>query len=420
MDERTPLEKPLPRAAGPAVEIVRRLRAAGHEALLAGGCVRDLLLGLTPTDYDVATDAVPDRVCELFTPTRQVGAQFGVVLVRMQRRWVEVATFRSEGPYLDGRHPAQVTFSDARQDALRRDFAINGMFLDPLENVVIDYVDGRQDLAARRVRAIGEPTARFHEDHLRMLRAVRLAARLGFEIEPATLAAIRENAPLLAKVAAERVREELEKMLAHASRRQAFELLTSTGLLPHLWPQASWPPDHIAAARERLMRLPREASFEAAFAALVADRPIDQVQCVCRDLTFSNAQRDAVTWLVAHQADLDEPDAIRLSDLKRRMAHPAFADLRTLVESRYAARPDGAARKARLTIRLAAVRLDQVQPPPLVTGEDLLERGVEPGPIYRQVLEELYTRQLEEELTTRALALAALDAALAARSGGGA
>ena len=242
MQEVYPFRGALPGAAAAAVATVRALANAGHQALLAGGCVRDLLLGQVPQDYDVATDARPERVVALFRATRQVGAQFGVVLVKKHHRWIEVATFRSDGPYLDGRRPVQVTLSDARHDALRRDFTVNGMFLDPLSLRVIDYVGGQPDLAACLIRAIGEPAARFDEDYLRLLRAVRFAARLGFSIEPATLASIREHAPTLASVAAERVREELEKMFAHPTRCQAWDLLGECGLRPFLWPRAGWTP----------------------------------------------------------------------------------------------------------------------------------------------------------------------------------
>ncbi len=190
MTETFPLAGELPAESAGAVAIVRTLVAAGHRALLAGGCVRDLLLGSPPHDYDVATDAPPERVTTLFSNTRLVGAQFGVVLVKKKRRWIEVATFRTDDVYLDGRRPVRIALSDARHDALRRDFTVNGMFLDPLAREVIDYVGGRPDLAARVIRAIGAPAARFAEDHLRLLRAARFAARLDFALEPVTLAAV--------------------------------------------------------------------------------------------------------------------------------------------------------------------------------------------------------------------------------------
>lgn len=418
MCESVRLQHPLPAAAEPAVQIVRALRKAGHEALLAGGCVRDLLLDRAPEDYDVATDALPDQVCALFPQTRRVGAQFGVVLVRRKRRWVEVATFRSDGPYLDGRRPATVTPTDARHDALRRDFTVNGMFLDPLAGTVVDYVGGRADLAARVIRAIGAPAARFDEDYLRLLRAVRFAARLGFPIEPVTLAAIRSHAPLLPRVAPERVREELEKMLAHPSRAQAWRLLQDTGLLPYLWADAHWADDQRAAALRLLERLPPDATFELALAVLLAGRGADEIERVARELTLSNEQRAAVVWLVGHEADLDDPLAPTLAGLKRLIAGPAFGSLQALAHARHADLPDGAERTARLAARLAAIRPETVQPPALVTGEDLKRRAIPPGPIYKEVLDALYTRQLDEELTTRGAALRALEELLAQRGAG--
>jgi poly(A) polymerase len=409
-DERVPFARPLPPAAAPAVEIVRALQAAGHQALLAGGCVRDLLRGAEPADYDVATSAGPDAVCGLFPRTRRVGVQFGVVLVRRQRRWVEVATFRTDGRYADGRRPESVTFArDARTDALRRDFTINGMFLDPLAGVVLDYVAGRADLAARRVRAIGDPATRFGEDYLRLLRAVRFAARLDFALEPATLAAMRACAPRLRAVAAERVLDELERMLGHANRAGAWRLLDEAGLLPHLVAGVEWSPAQAAGVTEALARLPADAPFELALAVAAAAFTPAQVQELCRGLTCSNDQRATVAWLVAHQSDLDEPDAPTLAALKRLLACPAFALLETLAGVRYAALADGAARAAALRQRVRAINPAAVAPPPLVTGDDLAALGVPPGPCYRDVLEQVYTAQLDERLVSReeALALAA-------------
>jgi poly(A) polymerase len=418
MSESFPFPTRLPRAAEAAVKIVRELGAAGHRALLAGGCVRDLLLGLHPQDYDVATDAVPDRICELFQHTRKVGAQFGVVLVRKQRRWVEVATFRAEGRYLDGRRPSEVTFSDARHDAARRDFTVNGMFLDPLSGTIIDYVGGRVDLEAELIRAIGAPAERFAEDHLRLVRAVRFAARLGFAIEPATLAALKANADRLATVAAERVREELERMLTRQTRQRAFRLLAETGLLAHLWAGATWQAEQVDSGLAALGRLPKRVSFPLAFAVLLADRRPGEIERIGRALTCSNEQRETVRWLVVHQADLDEPDRISLAELKRLLAHPAFADLRVWAETRYAQMPDGDRRRQRLGERLSAIAPEAIKPGPLVTGDDLIARGVRPGPIYKKVLDELYTRQLDETLTTRDDALRLLEKLLAPASNG--
>ncbi len=413
MDEVFPYNADLPPAASGAVSIVRALADAGHQALLAGGCVRDLLLGHAPQDYDVATDAPPERVCTLFRPTRKVGAQFGVVLVRKKRRWVEVATFRSDGPYLDGRHPVHVTLSDARHDAQRRDFTVNGMFLDPLDRQIIDYVGGMPDLRAGILRAIGTPAERFREDYLRMLRAVRFAARLGFPIEAATRTAIRENAPNLRHVAAERVRDELARMLAAPARRTAWRLLQDCDLLPHLCADLDWTPEQIARIDTLLGRLPVNASFELVMAILLADRPPTDIDCIARALTLSNDEREAAQWLVAHQADLDDPTTPSLADLKRLLAGPAPRALRTWAEARYADLPGTDRRRRQLRDRLDAIPADAVAPPPLVTGADLISRGIVPGPAFKRILDELYTRQLDEELTTGAQAAAALDAILA-------
>ncbi len=408
------LGRELPPAAQPAVAIVRRLVQAGYQALLAGGCVRDLLLGESPQDYDVATNAPPEAVTNLFPATRTVGAQFAVVLVRQRRRWVEVATFRSDGPYLDGRHPVHVTFSDARQDALRRDFTVNGLFLDPLALTVVDYVDGVSDLHARRIRAIGDPAARFAEDYLRLLRAVRFAARLDFTIEPATATAISAYAPHLPKVAAERIREELEKMLGHAARRRAWQLLGECGLRPYLWPGADWTAQQAEAADRLLARLPPQAPFELALAVLLLGRPAAEIERIGRALTLSNQQRESAMWLVLHAGDLDDPTRPTLAELKRLLAAPAWPALRMLAEARYAELPRGAERQAALERRLASISPASVQPSPLVTGADLIARGVPAGPIYKRILDTLYTRQLNEELRTREQALLALDELLRA------
>lgn len=402
-------EGPLPDAARAAVGIVRRLATAGWCALLAGGAVRDLLSNIEPLDYDVATSAHPDQVVQLFPQARKVGVQFGVVLVRNQGRWVEVATFRTDFDYLDGRRPSRVTFGDAQQDAARRDFTINGMFLDPLANVVHDYVGGREDLAAGLVRAIGDPYERFAEDHLRLLRGVRLAARMGFEIEPATAQAMRILADRVARVAPERVREELSRMLEAPSRLRAFDELVALGLFAAALPGLDWTPQHLANARIHLAGLPPESAFESAFATLLLDRTAEQVEQLCRRLTFSNQQREVVHWLVSHHADLDAPGALSLAELKRLLAGPIFPGLHAIAQTRYARMPDAAARAAVLAERLAAVRPDSVRPAPYITGLDLAERGIAPGPVYKHVLDELYEMQLNELLGSREEAMRQLD-----------
>ncbi len=413
MDDAAPIIA-LPPAAGPAVEVARRLADAGYTALLAGGCVRDLLLGTTPSDYDVATDAPPDAVCSLFRPTRRVGVQFGVVLVRQRGGWIEVATFRKDGDYRDGRRPDTVTFSSPAEDARRRDFTVNGMFLDPQSGRVIDYVNGLADLAAGLIRAIGDPAARFAEDHLRLIRAVRFAARLGFRIEPGTAEAIRAVAHLLRRVASERVREELERILSAASRSAAVELMDELNLLPHLWEGDALPPDQVEAAARRLKRLPADAGFELAFATLTASIAPARLDALCRRLTCANDAREDIVWLVAHQADLDAPSQPSLAALKRILSHRRGADLLALARVRHAETADGDERCAALAARVAAIDPSRIAPPPLVTGEDLAARGVPAGPLYGQILAALYTQQLDETLNSRGAALAALDARLRA------
>jgi len=420
MSAAAPFHFDFPEAATPALIIVRKLSAAGHQALLAGGCARDLLLGLAPQDYDVATDATPEQICRLIRKTRKVGVQFGVVLARERRRWVEVATFRSDGEYFDGRRPCEVHFCDARHDAERRDFTVNGMFLDPTRRELIDYVGGRADLDAKLIRAIGDPSARFAEDHLRLIRAVRFAARLEFKIEPATFEAVKAHASKLATVAAERVREELEKILTDPRRRRGLDLLDRCGLLPNLWKgggllgerpagDRSRMGEQVASASERFGMSSDRVSFPLALAWLLAERAVPDVHDICRVLTCSNEHRETAAWLIAHRCDLDDPSAISLADLKRLLAHSAFGDLRIWALGRYRQLSDGDLRARSLDERIDAIRPEDIQPPPLATGDDLAARGAAPGPIYRIVLDELYTLQLNDVLTTREEALAALD-----------
>lgn len=408
-----PAPGPLPPECLPALAIVERLCGAGHVAYFAGGCVRDLLLGREPSDFDVATSATPEQVCGLFRATRRVGAHFGVVLVKSKARWVEVATFRSDASYLDGRRPVAVTFTDPEHDAQRRDFTVNGMFLEPRAARVIDYVGGRADLDAKIIRAIGDPAARFAEDHLRLLRAVRFAAGLGFALDPATASALRAYAGRLELVSAERIREELEKLLSSAGRARGLALLAETGLIGHLWAGAAWTREQIAAAQDWLARLPEACDFETALAACLLDRPAREVDAIARALACSNEQRESLLWLVAHAHDLAHPDAPSLADLKRLLGHADFPRLRQLTQVLHDRGADGAARRAQLEKRVAAIRPESVQPPPLVTGDDLLARSVPAGPIYKRLLDELYTLQLDETIATRTEALAWLERRLA-------
>jgi poly(A) polymerase len=388
-----------------ALRIVHRLREHGHEALWAGGCVRDMLLGREAHDYDVATNARPGRVIELFRMTRKVGAQFGVVLVCQGRIWTEVATFRSDLSYEDGRHPTAVTFGSAEEDARRRDFTVNGMFYDPITEQVVDYVGGQADLRAGLIRAIGEPGARFEEDHLRVLRAVRFAAKLGFEIEPVTRQAIPEHAHTIRGVSPERVREELISAFEDTGRARAFALMNELGLLPHLWEGAAWTKEQIEACTIMMEHLNEPVSLELAMAVLLHDHKTRSCTHICRSLACSNLTRKKVCWLVQQSAELLRRSEPTLGELKQLMAADGFEELMELHRVRLVARHKDLAANDRLRMRAAAIAPDAIRPAPLVTGTDLLEMGVEPGPIYSNTLDRLYKMQLEEEILTREEAL---------------
>ena len=390
---------------GAGLAVVRRLRQHGYEALWAGGCVRDMLIGLTPGDIDVATSAPPEEVVRLFTRTRQVGAQFGVVLVHQGPWWIEVATFRTDLGYQDGRRPTGVKFTTAEQDASRRDFTINGLFYDPIAKRVIDYVAGQRDLAAGLIRAIGEPAARFAEDHLRMLRAVRFATRLGFAIEPATAEAIREHAAKITRISPERIREELEQMLALPSRGESIEQTARLGLLVHLWPGSNWPTERVARAVAVLRALPAGADFVLAIAALLHDEAPAEVARVARALRCSNDQIEHLAWLVGNRQRVDEAGTMSLAAFKKLLAHPRFEHLVALHEAvcQAGGQPADACAEARR--RRGSIAPQGISPPPLVTGEDLIAAGLQPGPRFKQILDALYDAQLNNELADREQAL---------------
>ena len=391
-----------------AVAIVKRLRKAGHDALLAGGCVRDMLLGRRPKDHDVATSATPQQVMALFRRRREVGAQFGVVIVGLGGQWVEVATFRNDLAYADGRHPQQVVFSDARQDALRRDFTVNGMFFDPIDKRVIDHVGGRADLRRRIIRAIGDPAHRFREDHLRMLRAVRFATQLDFRIHRGTDQAIRHAAKHIRRISAERVRDELALILASPRRADGVSLLDRTRLLPHLWTDNLWPPERVKLSQAVLERLPRRCSFELGLAAMLVGTPSKQADRVCRALACSNPTRKAVVWLLGKQCTLQQKQQLELADLKQLMQSTFFDELLGLVRAQLLAedRPLGPYRGLRR--RAATIRPEAVAPAPLVDGRDLIAMGLSPGPAFSRLLDAVYRAQLNEQVRTRGQALALL------------
>jgi len=389
-----------------AKSIIALLRAHGHTALLAGGCVRDRLLGLTPTDFDVATDAPPPQVCKLFRRTKQVGAQFGVVLVRQDGFEIEVATFRTDGSYRDGRRPETVEFSTAEEDARRRDFTVNGMFLDPFDETVVDYVGGRQDLADRLIRCIGAPDARFAEDHLRMLRAVRFAARLGFAIEPATLAAIVRQAPRIIGISAERIRMELELILTHPARAQGWRLIVETALANHLIRGANWTENDAEMCRRVLAELPMQVSEAFGFAAILCRFPATAVRRACRALRCSTAVTRATEYLAVGARRAQRGEIRELADVKLMWASGHATEVVALARAMALADGTDATCVAQLDDRGAALSPADYAPPPLVTGDDLIAMRLTPGPRYRRILDQLYRAQLNGALTSRDEALA--------------
>ena len=393
------------RAKEAAETIVKTLHDAGHVAYLAGGCVRDLLLGREPVDYDVVTDARPERIVTLFRRTEQVGAKFGVVLVRVYGVQTEVATFRADGPYSDGRHPDGVRFGDAVEDARRRDFTINGMFYDLADGSVIDHVGGRADLEAGVVRAIGDPDRRFTEDHLRMLRAVRFAARLGFAMDRATFEGIRRHARRLPGISPERVRGELQLILCDRSRAVGWKLLVSSGLSDHLVTGVQWSPAEAGAVADRMASLADEAGFAIVLAVMLRGRVPAQAEAACRALRGSNSECRAVGWLLRHVPRVRDPDRLELADVKLLMADDRFEDLTELLRAELTGEGASPSAHAALLARCDAIPSNEVAPEPLITGDDLLARQVPQGPEYSRILDAVYRAQLNGEIKTRREAL---------------
>jgi poly(A) polymerase len=396
-----------------AVEVVRRLRAKGFTAYWAGGCVRDRLLGRTPKDFDVATDADPDQITHIFGRHRTLalGASFGVITVKGPKAagMIEVATFRKDAAYSDGRHPDGVTFSSDREDAQRRDFTVNGLFYDPIEERVIDYVGGQDDLAACRLRAIGNPRARIAEDKLRMLRAIRFAASLDFELEDATLAAIREMAAEIAVVSAERIAMELRRMLVERGRVRAVRLLLDSNLASYVLPEIvaidEETRDKIDASLGILDRLDNP-SFPLALMTLL-HRLVAPEQAVeiCGRWKLSNDETDQVEWLLRHQATLLAARTMRWSQLQPILISTGVGELLLFQE---ASSPAVAAETAYCREQLQRPR-EELDPPPLVTGADLIALGIPQGPQYRVLLEAIRRMQLDGELNSHEEALRAIE-----------
>lgn len=384
------------------LRVVRTLRAAGYEALLAGGCVRDKLLGKRPKDYDIATNAVPEAVSRLFRRTLSVGAQFGVVIVLTGGRQIEVATFRSDVSYEDGRHPTGVVFTDARHDAERRDFTINGMFYDPLARRVIDYVGGQQDIHAGIVRAIGDPSQRFAEDHLRMLRAIRFAGRLGFTIEKKTWQSMRQLAPKITQISAERILTELEIILTDPNRAYSITLARDAGLLRHILPELN--EDCLEMGIKTLEQCPSRTGFDLVLAALLVECSEQLVNAICRRLKSSNELRKNVNWLVASRTELLGAISLSKGRLKLWLANPLFESLVSLCRARLKAAGEEPTLLRRLRRQITALGDEPISPPPLLDGHDLIQLGVPEGPPLGRLVKDLYLAQLEGEITTSAQA----------------
>lgn len=425
-----------------AREVVARLQQAGFTAFFAGGCVRDALLGKTPSDYDIATSARPAEVQRLFRRTVAVGAHFGVIRVVENGAEFEVATFRADGIYLDGRHPSDVVFSSPEQDAARRDFTVNGMFFDPVKNEVIDYVRGREDLQARVLRAIGVPADRFREDRLRMLRAVRFAATLGFEIEPATWAALRADAAEIRAVSAERIREELVRIFLSPQRVRGLDLLDASGLMRAILPEVEalkgceQPPqfhpegDVWVHTRMMLGKLPAEVSVPLVFSVLFHDigKPptfsrdpaedgrirfsghdkvgAEMTRAVMERLRFSREETDAVVEAVDQHMVFKDVQKMRVAKLRRFMSRPHFAEEMELHRVDCESSHGWTDNYEFLRQKAAEFASEPLIPPPLVRGGDVLALGWKPGPKIGEVLEAAQTRQLEGALRSREEALA--------------
>jgi poly(A) polymerase len=421
-----------------ANSICETLRLNGHQALLCGGCARDLILGREPADYDVATDAPPERVIRLFPESVAVGAQFGVVLIPRDALKVEVATFRSDAGYSDGRHPDSVVYSnDPREDVQRRDFTINGLLMRPETGEVLDYVGGQADLQAGLIRAIGDPDRRFTEDKLRLMRAVRFAARFGFAVEPLTFAAIRGRAQKVTSVSAERLRDELTKLLTEGAARRGFELLDETRLLSAVLPEIAamkgveQPPefhpegDVWIHTRMMIEMLAAGCPLTLAWAVLLHDvgKPptfksasetgdrirfdghvnvgVRMAEDICRRLRFSNEDMEQVVALVANHMRFKDVEQMRASTLKRFVRLPRFAEHLELH------RLDCLSSHGRLDsygfVRhlLAETPPEEILPPRLLTGDDLRRMGYVPGPAFSEILRSLEDAQLDGQIRTQ-------------------
>ncbi len=424
-----------------ALHIVRALRSKGYEALFAGGCVRDILLKRTPLDYDIATSARPFEVEKLFKYTVAVGKAFGVIRVRLDKYETEVATFRVEGRYLDGRHPSSIQFTSAQEDAKRRDFTINGLFYDPIYHTVLDFVNGQPDLKHRLLRAIGDPVKRFDEDHLRLLRCIRFVAQLDFKIEAKTWQAIIAMASRIRSVSAERIRDELNKLLLAPYAAKALHLLSRSGLmhwvLPEIevmrgvpQPRTFHPEGDVFRHTLCVIKNLRKPTLHVAWAALLHDvgKPptfekslvrarvrirfpehahvgAKMADKILQRLRFSNTDRRAIVEMVANHMTFKDVKAMRLSTLKRFLARPTFKEELVLHRADCQASHGKLGNILFLKRKRQKLSIKEIRPPRLVTGNDLISFGLKPGPLFGQILKAIEEAQLEGHVQTRKEAL---------------
>ena len=412
-----------------AIDVVRRLQTAGHEALWAGGCVRDQLLGLDPKDYDVATSAVPDQVRAVFGKSRTwaVGEAFGVIVVRGPRGvdQIEVATFRIDGGYSDGRRPDSVTFSSAEEDARRRDFTINGIFFDPLTERIIDFVDGQSDLKKGIVRAIGDPHARFDDDKLRMLRAIRFAARFAFELDPETLAAIQRRPGDIHVVSGERLGHEMSRMLTGVHCQHAMELLQKSRLLAEVLPESNDVLDHhrpklFAALGELTNEIGREAALPLPLVvamllrdwsdskvAAEADTEVDArplVSKVAARWKLANHDKSQIRWLLEQERKIRHAQQLPWPGVQRVLVHEDVQQLLQFASAVAVANhsADQAAERelANVTFCREKIALDPAEwnPAPLLNGDDLRKHGISPGPVFKRLLTAVRDAQLDGDV----------------------
>lgn len=419
-----------------AREIIRDLHSRGFEAVFAGGCVRDLITGEKPKDYDIATNASPEEIQEIFPRTKPVGANFGVVLVLKEGKAFEVATFRTEDSYTDGRHPENVNFTDLEQDARRRDFTINGMYWDPVAQELIDLIGGREDLKKGILRAIGKAEERFREDHLRIIRAVRFAGRLDLNIETETRAALGKLSDLVTEVSAERLRDELKIILTDKNPTCSLRLMDQLGMFTDMFPELrdtkgceqpeNYHPEGDVFVHTLLtvQKLGPHPSFELAMAALLHDvgKPAasreqpkhfpeherigeEIAQNVCRRLKLSKNETANITWLVKRHMYFNNADKMKDSTLKKLFAEPLFDDLCEIVRADAMASWKCLDHLNYVLKKKREFSEEEIEPEPLVDGHDLIEMGYEPGPAFGEILGRIREQQLEGELDSREEAL---------------